>query len=202
MLAQAIHSQGNQVAGKQFGQRRRNGFQQRTCAYKIEIFIDSITSTGQDFALARDALRIESGRLRQLQPTLDAAVFGPGVAVVIRDPLAPDATKLRIVAARQDNRILDRDDALVVVAIEGPGLQLSAAQFAIMHKQVKRMPVVIALLADLPQGGAKLVHRVQRPVLRVHNVKWHPSSASSHPESRTARYSAPASLSMGFVLLM
>ena len=40
------------------------------------------------------------------------------------------------------------NNALIVVAVERPGLQLAAGKLAFVHHQVKRMLVVIALFAD------------------------------------------------------
>ncbi len=48
---------------------------------------------------------------------------------------------------------IDGDVRLVVVAVERPGLQLAARQFAFMHQQMKRMFVVVALFADGMEPG-------------------------------------------------
>ena len=85
---------------------------------------------------------------------------------MIDDALAPGAAKRRISPAREDDRILDRNDALVVVAVQRPGLKLSAAEAAFVHHQVKRMLVVIALFANGAQLGAQFVERKQACVGR------------------------------------
>ena len=74
---------------------------------------------------------------------------------MIDDALAPGAAKRRIGAARQDDRIFDRDDALVVVAVQRPRLKLSAAEAAFVHQQMKRMLVMIAFLAHGAQRRAE-----------------------------------------------
>ena len=81
---------------------------------------------------------------------------------MVYDPLAPGAAEDRIAAARKYDLILDRNHTLVVIAIERPGLQLAAREFALVHQQVKRMSMVITLIADFAQGGAQLVHRQTR----------------------------------------
>src|ERR1700691_1798508 len=81
------------------------------------------------------------------------------IAVVINHALSPYTTKLRAVASRENDGIFDRDDALVVIAIERPGLQLSAIQLSFMHHEVEGMPMVITLFAHLPQPGLQLLRR-------------------------------------------
>ena len=74
-----------------------------------------------------------------------------------------------------------------------------------MHHQVERVLVVVALLADGAKLRAEFIQSKQPGILSAHGVyrsNCHPSSAISHPASRTCRYSGPASFSMGFVLLM
>ena len=70
-----------------------------------------------------------------------------GVAIVVDDALAPGAAEDRVGTAGEDDRIFDRDDALIVVAVQRPGLELSAGELAFVHQQMKRMVVMVALLA-------------------------------------------------------
>ena len=155
---------------------------------------------GRDASSGADLVGVEPSGFREFQPALDAA-FAGGVAVVVNHALAPGAAKDRIGAARENNRILDRDRALVVVAIQGPGLQLAAAEAAFVHHQMKRMLVVIAFLAYGTQLRAQLVEREQGCVFLLrgpfYSSNCHPSSAISHPASRTWRYSGPALIQHG-----
>ena len=80
------------------------------------------------------------------------------IEVAIHNALAPGTAKFRIVTAGKNNRVFNWDHTLIVVAVERPSLELAAAQLPFMHEQVKRMPVVIALLPDLTQRGAQLFH--------------------------------------------
>src|SRR5882762_4093471 len=146
-------------------------------------------------------MSVKTGPLRQLQPPLDASSPG-GVPVMIDQPLAPCPSELRIFAARKNDRVLDRDHALVVVTVQGPRLQLTAAQLTLMHEQMKRMLVMVALFAHPSQRRAQFLEREQTSFARFYSVTCHPSSASSHPAARSARYSGPASFSMGLVLLI
>jgi hypothetical protein len=52
------------------------------------------------------------------------------VTIVIDDALAPDAPQRGVGHARQDDRILDGDDRLIIIAIQRPGLQLALGQAA------------------------------------------------------------------------
>jgi hypothetical protein len=68
---------------------------------------------------------------------------------MINDPLSPRASKLCIVTAGQNDGVFDRNNALVVVTIQSPGLQLPARKAALMHQQVEGMPVMIPFAPDL-----------------------------------------------------
>lgn len=73
-----------------------------------------------------DAFRIQAGSFGQLQPALHFAL-GAIVAILVQDALAPRAGERRIVT-RKDDGILDGNHALVIVALQGPGLQLPAGK--------------------------------------------------------------------------
>ena len=75
---------------------------------------------------------------------------------MIDDALAPGAAKGGILAAREDDGIFDRNAALVVIAVQGPGLQLPTAEAAFVHEQMEGMAMVIAVSADFAEGCAQL----------------------------------------------
>src|SRR5712692_8659232 len=83
----------------------------------------------------------------QAQPFFDAARLR-AIAIVIENAFAPRLTEGGIFAARENRGILDGNAALVVVAVERPGLQLPARELSLVHQQMKRMLVVVALFAD------------------------------------------------------
>src|SRR5664279_3424991 len=106
-------------------------------------------------------LPIEPGRLRQLDPTQNSAttLVISDLAVVIDNAFPPDAAERRIRGTRKNDRVFDRNNRLVVITVQRPGLQLSAAEFAFVHEQVKRMFVVITLFADLAQRRTQFFER-------------------------------------------
>src|SRR4029077_8176985 len=95
--------------------------QQTTTANDVQIFIDGEPGRRKNALSGANLFRIKSGGFGKFQPAFDAALAG-GVAVVIDHALTPGAAKHRIGAAGENDRILDWNDALVVVAIQGPGL--------------------------------------------------------------------------------
>ena len=100
----------------------------------------------------------EAGGFDEAEPLFDAAGFG-AVAVVIDDAFAPGEAEGGIFGAREDGGVFDGDAALVVVAIEGPGLELAAGEFAFVHQEMERMLVVVALFADGVEAGDEFVGR-------------------------------------------
>src|SRR5215469_11940701 len=125
------------------------------------------------------------------------------VAIMIDDALAPRAAKCRLHAPRKDDRVLDRNDALVVIAVERPGLQLAPRQFAFVHQLVKWVAMMVSLRTDRAQARFELRRRQKRLFLdSSHRVNSIPSLATSQPASRTKRYSLLSSSRIGFVLLM
>ena len=94
----------------------------------------------------------EAGGFDQLEPLLDAAGLG-AVAIVIEDAFAPGEAEGWIFAASEDGRVLDGNVFLVVVAIEGPGLELAASEFAFVHQQMEGMLMMIALGANGVKAG-------------------------------------------------
>src|SRR5271166_2164602 len=147
VLPQFVYAQGDQLGRKQFRQRRSDCFQQRAAANDIQIFIHRKACSRKNPFTSANLSRIETSGLRQLYPTLDTA-FAGSIAIVIDYALAPRSAEDRVRTARQDNRILNRDDALIVIAVQRPGLQLAAAQLAFVHQQMKRVLVMVALLAS------------------------------------------------------
>ena len=72
---------------------------------------------------------VEPQSFGQLQPALDAA-FGAEVAVMILQSVPPFAPDAAVAEARDHHGILDRNGALVIVAVQRPGLHLSLVQLA------------------------------------------------------------------------
>ena len=81
---------------------------------------------------------------------------------MVEDALAPGEAEGGIFAAREDRGVFDGNAALVVVAIQGPGLKLAARELAFVHQHVKWVLVVIALFADGVKSGDEVGFREQR----------------------------------------
>src|SRR5713226_4626728 len=103
----------------------------------------------------------EASGFDETEPLFDAAGFR-AVAIVIENAFAPSESEHGVFAAGEDGCILDRDAALIVVTIEGPGLKLATRELAFVHEQVKRMLVMVALFADGMKAGDVLGLREQR----------------------------------------
>jgi len=124
----------------------------RACGDEIDVGLNGETRGGKNAVAAKSVIAREASGFDEAQPLLDAAGLG-AVAIVIQDAFAPGETKREIFAAREDGRVFDGDAALIVVTIEGPGLQLSASELAFVHEQMKWVLVVVALFADRVKTG-------------------------------------------------
>jgi hypothetical protein len=78
---------------------------------------------------------------------------------MVREPFAPCEAEAMIFGPSNNRGVFAGNIALVVVAIEGPRLQLAARQSAFVHQQVEGMPVVIAFFADGMEAGDKIGFR-------------------------------------------
>jgi len=59
----------------------------------------------------------------------------------------PHAAKSRILGLGNDDRVLDRNAGLIVVAVEHPLLKLLAGELSLVHQHVVAVTVVVACLA-------------------------------------------------------
>src|SRR5258708_11553316 len=170
MPAQGVHPQCNQIAREELRQRRGHSFEQRPVLHQIDIGIDRVAYSREHFPAAHNALSGQTQGLGQADPALDSTLEIV-VAVVIEHTLAPRPAKTRVIAARKDNRILDRDAALVIVAIENPALQLSPSEFALMHQKMKRVLMVITFLSNLLQSCPKCLDGERVLCLWIYNSR-------------------------------
>ena len=152
VLAQAIDAQRDQFFRKQFGERRGDGFGVRFRGDEIDVGLDGVARGGEDAVAIESLFAREASGFDEPQPLFDAAGFR-AVAIVIDDAFAPGQAEGGIFAAREDGGVFDGDAALVVVAIQSPGLELAARELAFVHQQVEWMFVVIALFADGVKAG-------------------------------------------------
>src|ERR1035441_5527398 len=187
VLTQFLHAQRDQILRKQFGQRRSDTVQKWPRPHQVEIFISDKARSGQNFMPSHHPLPIEPGRFRQLDPPEDSAIalVISLLAVVIHNAFSPDPAECRIGGARKNERVLHRNNRLVVITVQRPGLQLSAAEFAFVHEQVEGMFMVIALFADLAQRCAQFLKRQLGSVSRVYSSSCQLSSATSQDRKST-----------------
>ena len=90
-----------------------------------------------------------SGVVRRLV-LINVAVF---FAALILGAFAPGTAEIRIFASRKNGRIFDRDTALVIVSIEGPGLKLPSSELAFMHQKMEGVLVMVTLFTDSVKPG-------------------------------------------------
>jgi hypothetical protein len=99
----------------------------------------------------------------QPQPLLDSARLHP-VAIVIENALPPCKAEGGIFAASKNGRVFDRNPALVVVAVQRPGLELATRKFSFVHQGMKWMSVVIELFTNGVKSRDESSFRKQRCV--------------------------------------
>src|SRR4030088_1004190 len=144
-------------------------------AHKIYIGLHCVSCRRQYPVAVQCLLAWQSGGLHQPEALFNAAGI-VSVPVVVDNTLAPCQAERRILTVRQDGRIFHRYMALVVVAVECPGLQLPARQLAFMHQGVKRMLMVIAFFADGVKSGDEFT-------FRQHLFFYHGANGSVHNSS-------------------
>src|SRR5215510_9760023 len=145
----------------------------------------------------------EAGGFDELEPLFDTPRAGVGaVAIVVDKAFAPGGAEGVVVAACEERGVFARDVRLVVVAVEGPSLELAAAERALVHQLMKGMLVVVALFADGVEDSDEVLFRKEMLFRLCHRVNSMPSQATSKPASWTARCSAEFSSRTGLVLLM
>src|ERR1700712_4332265 len=98
----------------------------------MHIGIDCEARCGKQALSRGDVVAIQSQAVRQDQPPGDAASAWL-MTIMILEPAAPRAAQIRVWQACNEAGVLGRDPALVIVAIEGPGLHLSPVQLAVMQ---------------------------------------------------------------------
>src|ERR1017187_198903 len=121
VLPQFLHAQRDQVLRKQFGKRRSDALQKWPRPRHMKIFISNKARSRKNFVRPRYPISLQPGRFRQLDPAQNTAV-ALLIAVVIDNALPPRAPECRVSGARENDRVFDRNDRLVVIAVQRPGL--------------------------------------------------------------------------------
>src|SRR5690348_15926523 len=122
---------------------------------QINVGLHRETRGRKDAIASESVLARKAGGFQKFQPFFDPARFR-AIAVVVEDALAPGEAKSGVFAACKNSSVFDGDAALIVVAIQCPGLKLAAGQLAFVHEQVKGMFVVIALFANGEKAADEL----------------------------------------------
>jgi hypothetical protein len=110
---------------EELGERRRDRFDPRLPPREVHVGVDGVPHPRQHAPLRFELVTVDAERVSEPQPRLDPARTG-GRAVVIDDPLDPQAPDRDLRAVREDRRVLDGDAALVVEAVGDPTLKLLA----------------------------------------------------------------------------
>ena len=160
---------------------------QRALAHQRHVAVAGEAHARQHAPAARHLLAVEADRLGEPQPQREPA----------RRPAAsPSWSWMRRIHARrnagssrlgEDERVLDGDARLVVVAVQHPGLQLRAGQLARVHALVERVLVVVAARPLARAGAATNVIGGRAAALVAHSSSSRPSWATSTPAAATAR---------------
>src|SRR5206468_1895658 len=114
------------------------------------------------------------------------------LVVVVVDAPDPRAAKRTVLALRKDDRVFDGDARLVVVAVAHPRADRVLRELAAVHREVKRVLVVVARRADRAEAFFEAAHASTSM----------PSIAISQPISSTHARSSEPSRRIGFELLM
>ena len=204
-----------QVRREQFGERGGDGLERRLVAHEVHISLHRETRRRQNAFGGFHIGVVEPEALGQLQPALDAA-FAADVAVMILDPVPPFQPGGAVAETRDHHRVLDRDRALVIIAVQRPGLHLSLVQLAAMQQAMERMQVVITRRADMAQRCLQFLGALQRRALgrakrrsfrvitlrHVQSVISVPSAAICQPARSAVLRSAESCSSAGLELLI
>src|SRR5882757_1210900 len=202
-----------QVRREQFGQRGGNRFKRGLVAAEMHIGFDREAGRWQN-ALGRFHIgAVEPESFGEFQPALDAAL-GADVAIMVLDAVPPFHPDAAVAKTRDHHRVLDRDRALIIIAVQRPGLHLALVELAAMQQAVKRMQAVIAGRADLAQGCFQFAGAVERYALadrqgrhsvgghHVHSTISVPSEGICQPAASAILRSADPCNKAGLELLI
>src|SRR5207248_4202343 len=174
---------------------------QRHLLHELDVGVAGEAHSGEDMGEARHLVGVEPDAFRQSQPEREAALPG-AIAVVIVDALDPHPAKSRIFGFGKDDRVLDGNAGLVIVAVLHPRLELFPGQLSLVHAHVEGMAVVVALLALAGEPGDKLRAGERRAGRARHSAIPIPPHATRQPARSTATRSGESSRRTGLVLLM
>src|SRR5580658_2601918 len=166
----------------------------------MEIGIHGIANAGQNAGARNNLVARKTGGLGELNPLFNAP-NSFAIAVMVHDALSPGAPEGWIVALGKYERIFNGNVALVVIAVQRPGLNLSPRQRSRVHPKMEGVAMVVTSFAHSLQALAQLLGREQG-VFRnefVFQLHSHPSFPIRQPESSTSLRSLLRGSSTGLV---
>src|SRR5262249_549567 len=127
-----------------------------------------------------DVVAVEPEPVGQLEPARDASI-SVVLAIVIDEAAPPLAAQRRIIAARDQARVLQRDHRLVVVTIESPGLHLALRALTAVQQPMEWMQAMIASRADVAQLRLEFGwrHRLHSAISALEGLAGRPSTCTS-----------------------
>src|SRR5262249_51826627 len=195
-LEHALDALADDDRREQLGERRGDRLEQRALTYEAHIGLDRKPRPRKNAAGRDDVVARKPEPVGELEPARNAAVALLR-AVMVDQAAAPFAPHRRVLAARDQARVLDRDHCLVIVTVERPRLDLPLGALAAVQHAVEGMQPMIPARADVAQSRLELVGGQQG-----HSTTSMPSSAISHPAASTCARSAEPATRIGLVLLM
>src|SRR5207302_11283350 len=137
---------------------------------ELDVVVAGEPHPRQNRAAARDLLGVEADPVGQPEPEAEPALTLL-LAVVVADPVDPHPPEGRVVGLGDDDRVLDGDARLVVVAVEHPLLELLLRELALVHEHVVAVVIVVTAgalaLEPLDEGVARQRRRVGRGHHRI-----------------------------------
>ena len=124
----------------------------------MNVGVNGKARRGKDSVAAHGLNTGKASGFHEPKPLFNAARSAT-VAIMIDQPFAPDEAKALVVRSSEKNCVFPRNMALIVVAVQGPSLQLAAAQRTFMHQFVEWMLVVVPLFADRVKTGDEVCFR-------------------------------------------
>src|SRR5207248_1015440 len=115
-----------------------------------------------------------SGSFAEAQPRFNAA-FISFVAVMVENPMDPGATNFSQRTIRKNRGVFARNIFLIIKTVRDPAAQLFSRKPAFIHRDVKRMLVVVGTCTDRAQFADKFS--------RSHSSKSIPSAPTRMPAS-------------------
>src|SRR5579872_717178 len=138
---------------------------------------------------------------------------------MVFDPVPPFLADAAVAETRDHDRVFDWNRALVIIAVERPGLYLPLVELAAVQQAVKRVQAVVTRRADDAKGGFQFIgvlqhgftaERIRAHAFQLHAIcRWEahsvisvPSAGMCQPARSTVLRSVESCSQAGFELLI